>query len=358
MTDRLAAIVEKTRAEAAIDALRAEGVYDDDRSVFEAGDEAVGIPVTRRPERTEVRELRREGGEPRARTLSDHLRERGWTEGEVERAPGSWAVVGSVILVAVADCPRPAEFGEALLATHGGVDTVLAREGIDGTHREPEVRVLAGEGDTETVHREHGTEYALDLAAVMFSPGNKAERRRMGEVVETGEAVLDMFAGVGYFALPMARAGARVTAVERNPAAFEYLLENSVRNGVTDRVAAYRGDCREVVPELGAFDRVVMGFYDATAPAGSEAGAGDDAGGTEGAADGFRYLPTALDAVREGGTVHAHEVTPNALVPDRPVERVERAADGVGRRVEAADVREVKGYSEGVTHVVVDARVA
>jgi len=329
----LAAVVEKPRAQAAIGSLRAEGVYDDSRSTFEAGGETVAVPVTEPPVETEVLEVVRAVGERRTRTLTDHLRERGWSDAELERAPGSWAVIGTVVLVDPGDAPRPAEVGEALLAIHGGADTVLARHGVDGPHREPDVSVLAGEGDTETVHREHGTEYALDLARVMFSPGNKAERARMGEVVATGERALDAFAGVGYFALPMARAGARVTAVERNPAAFEYLLENAVRNGVTDRVRAYRGDCREVTPALeGGFDRAVLGHYEA-----------------------HEFLDAVLPAVAPGGRVHLHAATPERLVPERPLERLGAAAERVGRTVVDSGVRDVKGYSEGVRHVVVDA---
>jgi len=349
MSDRpLSAVVEKPRAQAAIGSLRAEGVYDDARSVYECGDDTVAIPVTAPPEGTAVLEIIKEAGEPRLRTLVDHLRERGWNDEELDRAPGSWAVIGSVILVAVGDAPRPEEVGEALLAMHGEADTVLAREGIDGEHREPTVTVLAGEGDTETVHREHGTTYALDLAAVMFSPGNKAERARMGEAVAADERVLDMFAGIGYFTLPMARAGARVTAVERNPDSFEYLVENVVRNGVQDTVETYRADCRDVIAggiegvedggdDAGApfaFDRIVMGYYDA-----------------------HEYLDSALSALAPGGIVHMHEATPEALVPDRPISRLEDAADAVGREVEVLDTRQVKGYSEGVAHVVVDARI-
>ncbi len=355
MSDALSVVVEKPRTQAAIGSLRDEGVYDDDRSVYECGPETVAIPVSSPPEQTDVLEVIQETGELRLRTLEDHLRERGWTDEELELAPGSWAVIGSVILVDIGDSPRPEEVGESLLAMHGVADTVLARDGIAGQHREPEVRVIVGEGDTETVHREHGTIYALDLAEVMFSPGNKTERSQMAERVIAGERVLDMFAGIGYFTLPMARAGASVTAIERNPASFSYLMENVVRNGVQDNVETYRADCRAVISNalegntfegtegddishngnnVFEFDRIVMGYYDA-----------------------YEYLDSALAVLKEGGTIHLHEATPEALVPDRPVSRLTEAAEKAGRRVEVQETRRVKGYSEGVAHVVVDATV-
>ena len=341
MTEQsLSAVVEKERTQAAIGSLREEGVYDDSRSVYECGGETVAIPVTEAPTETQVLEVIRESGEPRLQTLDDHLRERGWTEAECGQAPSSWAVLGSVVLVSMADVPRPTDVGEALLAMHGEADTVLARGAITGESRKPDIEVIAGEGDTETVHREHGTTYAIDLAAVMFSPGNKAERARMGDIVSEGERVLDMFAGIGYFTLPMARAGARVTAVERNATTFEYLVENVVRNGVQERVETYRADCRDVVAggieadDEFAFDRVVMGYYEA-----------------------HEYLPSALDSIASGGILHMHEATPAALVPDRPTGRLREAVTDAGRTAEILETHDVKGYSEGVRHVVADARI-
>jgi tRNA wybutosine-synthesizing protein 2 len=161
----------------------------------------------------------------------------------------------------------------------------------------------------------------------------------MGEAVAADERVVDMFAGIGYFSLPMARAGATVTAIERNPAAFRYLLENVQLNDVADRVVPYRADCRDVLAQTGeagdvTADRVVMGYYEA-----------------------HEYLDAALDALAPGAVVHMHEATPEALVFERPVERLREAAAARDRAVEVLDRRRVKGYSEGVAHVVVDARV-
>ncbi len=342
--DPLAAVVRKGVADATIRSLREEGIYDEGRRVRERDDETIEVPVTEAPAATDVRSVVRQvDPEPRVTGLEDLLRERGFSPEEVDRTPSSWAVVGTVVLARFEDCQRRREVGEALLELHGEADTVLDDRGIDGAHREPDVEVVAGEGDTETVHVEHGTRYALDLSRVMFSPGNKAERARMGEVVEEGEQVLDMFAGVGYFALPMARAGARVTAVERNPTAFQFLLENASLNDVTGRIDPYRGDCREVVGRLPAesADRVVMGYYDATEP-------GDD---------GHAYLDPALGVVAPGGVLHVHAAVPEAELWDRPTSRIEAAADAAGRTVEVLDRRTVKTHSEGVKHVVLDVQV-
>ncbi|MFB6070675.1 MAG: class I SAM-dependent methyltransferase family protein [Halanaeroarchaeum sp.] len=335
----LAALVPKPEAEAAIEALREEGVYDGERRVHEHDADHVAIPVTAAPVETTVAAVVDREPDYRTAGLESLLRDRGFATAEIERAPNSWAVIGDVILVAFGDCERREAVGEALLSLHGEADTVLARHGVAGETRQPDVEVVAGSGDTETVHHEHGTAYALDLSRVVFAPGNKAERARMGEVVAADERVLDMFAGIGYFALPMARAGARVTAVEKNPEAFRYLAENASLNGVDDRVELVLGDCRDVVETRAAagdpaFDRVVMGYYDA-----------------------HEYLDAALTAVAAGGTLHVHAATPEAELWERPLGRVRAAADRAGREASVEARRTVKTHSEGVRHVVLDLAV-
>jgi tRNA wybutosine-synthesizing protein 2 len=168
----------------------------------------------------------------------------------------------------------------------------------------------------------------------MFSSGNLAERSRMGKVCRPGEEVVDMFAGVGYFALPMALHGGarRVVACEINPTAFRYLRENVHMNGAS-AVEARLGDCRRTVPE-GMADRVVMGYL----------------------RDTFRFLPAAFRALRDRGWIHYHEAC-----PDRAVDRLERhlrtVAEEVGRTVKSSVLRRVKAYAPGVSHWVLDALI-
>jgi tRNA wybutosine-synthesizing protein 2 len=335
-----AAVVEKRRTERAVESLRAEGVYDSTRGIESVDGERVAIPVVEPPTETAIESIRSVELPVRERGLGDVLEARGASEAVIEAAPSSWAVIGSVVLVDFGDVSAAstldrddrATVGRALLELHGNAETVLARKGISGTRRDPSVEVVAGVDDTETVHTEHGTKYAVDLAETMFSPGNKAERARMGEIVTPDERVFDMFAGIGYFALPMARAGASVTAAEIDPDAYRLLVENVRLNGVSGNVRPVLGDCRTV--ETTA-DRVVMGYYDA-----------------------HEFLESALAALAPGGVVHLHEATPAALFPDRPIDRLRSVAETESRTPEILDVRRVKSHSAGVVHGVVDARLA
>jgi tRNA wybutosine-synthesizing protein 2 len=169
----------------------------------------------------------------------------------------------------------------------------------------------------------------------------------MGEEAGEDERVLDMFAGIGYFALPMARAGASVTAVERNPDAFRYLAENAQLNAVGDRVSCVLGDCRDVDAPA---DRVVMGYYDAL-------GGGPVNTATADSQDDPGYLDAALDNLVRGGVLPVHSAVPEPELWARPERALREGCERAGRAVEIEDRRRVKSHSEGVWHVVLDARV-
>jgi len=83
------------------------------------------------------------------------------------------------------------------------VNRIVKLGRISGLKREPDVEVIIGEG-TETVHRENKCGFKLDVSKIMWSKGNTTERKRMSLLPEDGEIIVDMFAGIGYFSIPMA----------------------------------------------------------------------------------------------------------------------------------------------------------
>ncbi|PHQ39202.1 SAM-dependent methyltransferase [Halorubrum persicum] len=167
--------------------------------------------------------------------------------------------LGDIVIVDEDDDERAREIAEAVMASDVPCETVLNRASpIEGELRVRRWDVLAGNG-TETVHREYGHEFLLDVAEVYFSPRLATERHRVIEQVGSDETVVDMFAGVGPYAVPMAARGADVVACDLNEHAIEYLRENAERNGVADRVTAIAGDVREIADDhAGSADRLVM----------------------------------------------------------------------------------------------------
>ncbi len=155
---------------------------------------------------------------------------------------------------------RPGERDVRVLMEWKKPAGILWVERCEGVTRTPRAEVLAGKS-VEVRHRESGITYWLDPLHIMFSMGNRAEKERMRSLVRPGEHVADMYAGIGYFTLPAAIAGARVHAMEIRPLSFSYLKRNIRENGVSHLVTAELGDCRECL--TGTYDRIIMGHFGA-----------------------------------------------------------------------------------------------
>ncbi|MEM0357419.1 MAG: class I SAM-dependent methyltransferase family protein [Candidatus Bathyarchaeia archaeon] len=156
-----------------------------------------------------------------------------------------------------------AEIGNAILQVHKNVRTVLAKAGaIKGEHRLREFTVIAGQAKTETIHKEHGCIFYIDLARAYFSPRLSNEHMRVASAVKEGETIIDMFSGVGPFAILIAKThvNVKVYAIDINPNAIEFLKKNVRLNRVDSKVHPILGDARQVVEQQlrGVADRVIM----------------------------------------------------------------------------------------------------
>ena len=218
------------------------------------------------------------------------------------------------------------------LARKHNVKTIMQVDHIQGTKREPVYKILYG-SETETVNKENKCLFKLDLAKVMWSKGNTNERLRIAKLVNDGETVLDMFAGIGYFSIPIGvHSNAReVISIEINPNSYFYLNEN-IKLNKCDNITPVLGDCLVETPKFKA-DRILMGYVKTT----------------------HHYLKVAIDSLNNGGIIHYHETVPEKLIETRPISRIRQSAGD--RDVELLKINKIKKYAPGVEHVVIDALI-
>jgi len=247
----------------------------------------------------------------------------------------SYARVGDIAVVDEDDPDRAETLARAVVDSDLPVETVLNRASeVKGRERVRDWEVLAGEG-TETVHREYGCAYLVDLAEVYFSPRLATERHRVAEQVRSGERAFDMFAGVGPFVVPFAGRGATVVGVDVNPVAVEYMRANVRRNGVADRVTVLEGDVREVATDYeGWADRVVMNLPHS--------------------AD--EFLDTAVDIAGEDTVVHYYDIQGEDN-PFGPGERAIRAAAEPDYEVSVETRHVVRSYAPHEVNVCLEVRL-
>ncbi len=251
--------------------------------------------------------------------------------------PSGFHLVGHVALVHLDfDTLEYASLiGEKTLEYDQRILSVAVKTGpTEGTTRLPSYVLVAGDCNTITTHIESGVKFRLDPLLLTFSGGNRRERTRLSKLVKDDEIVVDMFSCVGQFALHIAkRTNAEVTAIEINPEAYQFLLENIKLNGLESRVTALLGDCREFHPKRTA-SRVVMGYLHNT----------------------IEYLPFALETILEdGGFIHMHMNSPESTLTD-VIEEIEQVCRNYGYS-STTSVQHIKNYSPGMGHYVFDIAV-
>jgi tRNA (guanine37-N1)-methyltransferase len=91
--------------------------------------------------------------------------------------------------------------------------------------------------------------FAVDVKKCYFSPRLSHERSRIARLVECGETVVNMFAGVGCFSITIAKTvpQTKVFSIDVNPAAVKYMEENVKINRVYDKVAPLLGDSKDII---------------------------------------------------------------------------------------------------------------
>ncbi|KAM6252167.1 tRNA wybutosine-synthesizing protein 2 homolog isoform 2-T4 [Spheniscus humboldti] len=252
-----------------------------------------------------------------AQKLRDELRRllgESWSE-ELERdVPRAWQRHGDLVLLSE-DSFRAApweKLGTALWETVASALGArrLARRGrvLPDGMRSPSVTLLLGQ-DSWVEHVDNGIRYTFDVTKCMFSPGNITEKLRVASLPCSGEVLVDLYAGIGYFTLPylVHAAAAFAHACEWNGHAVEALRRNLALNGVQDRCRIHHGDSRQL--ELrNVADRVNLGLIPS-----SEEG-----------------WPVACRVLKgTGGVLHIHhnvETLPAPAPPQTPVLRAERGS--------------------------------
>ena len=260
----------------------------------------------------------------------------------LHQAPRSYDIIGDVAVVNDIRLPREywSVFAEALRSVHRHVRVVLVKVGeLRGDERVGGYEVAYGGPETETLHREHGCIFKVDITKAFYTPRLSGERLRVAQQVRQGETVVDMFAGVGPFSIIIAKQTpkARVYAVEKNPEAYRYLCENIRLNKVVDRVLPRLGDAGEILRRREfreIADRVVMNLP-------SKA---------------FEFLDVAIHVAKERAVIHYYTFAERREEKDIASKVVERLAE-LGAEAGVLDCRVIKELSPSRDMLVLDIKV-
>lgn len=347
----LAAIVAREKGEEVRRYLALSGALNRDLKIKVLGDK-LAIPLSRQLSKREEEELKKicavlieevdfERTPKKPTSVIEWLSDR-LPPHLLASIPRSWDLIGDIAIVELPEELLGYEklVAEAILAVHKNVRSVYAKAGpISGDFRVRPLKLIGGEDKSVTIHREHGALFYVDVKNVYFSPRLATERKRVARQVSDGEIVLDMFSGVGPFAIHIAKnRNVVVHAIELNSVAYECLKKNIELNKLQGKVIPYLGDAREVVEEhlTCRVDRVVMNLPEKS----------------------LDYIDVALKALRGRGILHVYLFEEEPRPVEKAEERVKNKVEEVcGKVVETLFKGLVRQIAPRRWHVVVDCRV-
>lgn len=346
--------VPKTFAESALELLTRIGALDPTMQIKSDG-EAITIAMARQLSDAEVARLSRlvpganfaerffQKRVKAPRTLEEALANR-IPQLLLSDIPKSLDIVGDIAVFETIPSLSNYEkiIAEGIMEVQPSVRAVFAKAGtVSGEDRVRPLRHLTGENRTETIHREFGCRFKLDLSKVFFSPRLSTEHKRVADQVERGESVIDMFAGIGPFSILIAKklSSVEVDAVDSNNHATKFIRENARLNRVSERVRVHNGDVRDVIEKelRQRANRVIMNH-----PSKSN-----------------EFLEAACNALQEpGGILHYYRFVDGGDWKEKIMSEFNNALNASGYRaeriLEAHVVREVGPMN---WQIVLDARV-
>lgn len=252
----------------------------------------------------------------------------------------AYEVIGDIALLEdpELDKEKASRIADALLLTHSNIKTVLKPlTPVIGEFRVREFEVVAGELRTETIHREYGCRYKVDLSRAYFTPRLSTERSRILSRVMEGDTIVDMFAGVGPYSILIAKSKkpSKVLAIDKNPDAVRYLRENIILNSAKN-IEAIEGDAREEAKKFaGTADHVIMNLPHSA----------------------FEFLDSAVLLTKPGGIIHYYGMTPEDDLFESSIELIREAAEKAGRKIEVLEKRVVRSYAPHQYNICIEARI-
>lgn len=264
------------------------------------------------------------------------------SEKELSLLPRGFQIIGHIVIIKL----NPELMEKKLIIAEKYLELLpnyiksiyLNQGAIKGQFREPEnIKYLLGEDNPVVEHKEHGVTYQFDITKIMFSKGNINERKYLSTLVQDNEIIVDMFSGIGYFSLPIAKHANPKTiyCIELNPISFSYLEKNIKINHLEEKIIPINGDSNLEVLKLSKAgiiaDRIIMGVFPAP----------------------VEYIENALSVAKDNTIVHYEGVAGKDDYINLFEEFKEKASK-MKFNCSLLDKRFVKSYGPHLYHMVFD----
>ncbi|MEM1535011.1 MAG: hypothetical protein QW199_02040 [Candidatus Pacearchaeota archaeon] len=190
--------------------------------------------------------------------------------------------IGKIVIINVKGKPKIKELKELkalakkLLSEHRHIEAIfLKQEKVKGRLRKASYKLLAGKPVYETLYRENGCTFKLNIKDVYFSSRLASNRlwlaQKIVELVKQKKKqrpkILVQFAGIGVYGIVIARQLAQagfdfdMVMIELNRKAVKYMKENILLNHFPN-IECIQGDVKKILPKLNKLSKLGIDKFD------------------------------------------------------------------------------------------------
>ena len=272
--------------------------------------------------------------------------------------PNSYDIIGDIAILefdkfndlhAKIDDSIKFKIADALISVNKKVKAVYEKASeIKGEYRVRDLKILKGKDISETIYKENGCSFKLDIKKIFFTPRLVFERKRLATVpITEGEVIFDLFSGVGPIAIQIAKKNkVLIHAFDINPVAYHYIKENIGLNKLLGSIIPYNLDISSLIlpsSEIGKnlqnkVDRIIMNLPEKA----------------------INYINVACFLMKKtGGILHYYQFTEKPDAIEKTIKNVKTTLDKFNYSIDKIlNSKIVKHFSPKSELVVIDLKIS
>jgi tRNA (guanine37-N1)-methyltransferase len=217
------------------------------------------------------------------------------------------------------------------------IRTVCLSKPVKGELRTRDIEIIAGEKRTNTIHKEYGLKFEIDIKKTYFSPRLSTERKRIADLVKPGEIVVDMFTGVAPFSIMIAKfANPKIIySLDKNKDAVYYARRNVLKNNVLDKIEVIHSDTEKIHFILDKkkvkTNRVIMNLPFSA----------------------YLFFDNALDIIANTCVIHYYDILKENKISNR-IKELKKKAEKVDINLADFKINKIKTYAPREFYIGID----
>ncbi len=247
----------------------------------------------------------------------------------------SFDVIGKIAIVQIDKKDNAKKIAKSILKINKNIESVYAKGKHTGRIRTQSIKFISGKKIEETIHKESGCLFKLNVKTCYFTPRLGTDRLELANKIKRNESVLVMFAGIAPYAIIISKhsKAKEIVCIELGKEPCKY-AEESVKLNKIKNIKIIQGDVRKVKLNK-KFDRILM----------PRAQLKED------------FLKEAFKFSKKGTKIHFYDFVFNKdfnQIKKEVKEKIEKKAKESKKKIKILEIKKVREIAPYKYHVRVD----